>query len=361
MTDPSAPLPTGATVGIIGGGQLGRMLALAASRFGYRVVVLEPTPDCPAAQVANHQLVAPYGDGDALAELADRCDVVTYEFENVPLDAARRLEPLVPLRPGPEALRVAQDRLTEKRYLRSVGLGTAPFAAIDGSDDVAPALAEVGLPAIVKTRRLGYDGKGQLRLDGDRHDRPAPAEVFDQLGGVPLIVEGFVDFEREISVVAARSVAGEIRAFAPAANEHEGGILRRSVVPAGVAPDTVALAQAAAADLLQSLDYVGVIGLELFVLADGSILANEFAPRVHNSGHWTELACPTDQFEQHIRAVTGHRLGDQAERPCEMVNLIGDDLDRWPELVADGGWRVHLYGKPEVRPGRKMGHATRLR
>lgn len=349
------PLPTGSTVGIIGGGQLGRMLALAAARFGYRVVVLEPGADCPAAQVANRHLVASYDDPEALDALVELCDVVTYEFENVPLAAARSLVTRVPVRPGTEALRVAQDRLVEKEFLRGIGLATAPSAPIGQVDDVGPVLGAVGFPAIVKTRRLGYDGKGQIRLDepGDH------AAIFDELGGVPLLAEGFVDFDCEISVVVARSLTGEVRTFPPARNEHEGGILRRSVVPAQVSPDTITAAEQAATTLIRALDYVGVLGLELFVTADGSILANEFAPRVHNSGHWTEVACPVDQFEQHVRAITGHALGDPTAQPCEMVNLIGDEVDRWTELTADR-WRVHLYGKDEARPGRKMGHATRL-
>ena len=352
------PLPTGATVGIIGGGQLGRMLALAAARFGYRIVVLEPGVDCPTAQVANRHLVAPYDDLEALTELAELCDVVTYEFENVPLAAARTLATQVTLRPGPEALRVAQDRLIEKEYLHSIGLATAAYAPISHSEDVGPVLGAIGYPSIVKTRRLGYDGKGQVRLHAPP---PPPDDLFQHLGGVALIAEGFVEFTSEISVVVARSTTGEIRSFTPAANEHEGGILRRSVVPAPVDEATLGAAHEAGAALVESLDYVGVLGLELFVLDDGSLLANEFAPRVHNSGHWTELACPTDQFEQHIRAITGHPLGPVEARPCEMVNLIGDDIDRWTDLVANGNWQVHLYGKDETRDGRKMGHATRLR
>ena len=353
-----SPLPTGSTVGIIGGGQLGRMLALAAARFGYRVTVLEPGADCPTAQVANRHLAAPYDDADALADLAETCDVVTYEFENVPLTAARTLATKVSLRPGPEALRVSQDRLLEKEYLRALGLATAAYAPISGNEDVGPVMGAIGVPSIIKTRRLGYDGKGQLHLD---EGSEIPDHLYDHLGGVPLLAEGLVDFTTEISVVVARSLTGEVASFTPAANEHRDGILRRSVVPAPVPDRTLTAARAAAASLIDSLDYIGVLGLELFVLDDGSILANEFAPRVHNSGHWTELACPTDQFEQHIRAITGHPLGDVEAQPCEMVNLIGDDVDGWSDLVAAGGWRVHLYGKDEVRPDRKMGHATRLR
>jgi 5-(carboxyamino)imidazole ribonucleotide synthase len=304
--------------------------------------------------------------------------VVTYEFENVPDTAAAALSARTVLRPGAEALRISQDRLVEKEFLVAVGLDTAPFAPLDRLDDadrLADAMAAVapGGPdrdhtegaehpvAIVKSRRFGYDGKGQLRLrPGDGPPTPDGLARSGLEASTPSIVEGFVEFEREISVVVARSVDGAIRSFPPAHNQHRDGILRSSTVPAGVAPHTVDAANRAAHRLVEALDYVGVLGLELFVLPDGSVLANEFAPRVHNSGHWTELAARTDQFEQHIRAITGHGLGDTTARACEMVNLIGDEVDRSADLVAAGTWRVHLYGKGEVRPGRKMGHATRL-
>ncbi len=356
------PLEPGATIGLVGGGQLGRMLAMAAARFGYRVVILEPAADCPAAQVANRHLVAGYDDRAALTELAQICDVVTYEFENVPDSTAELLAERVALYPPPNALTVAQDRLTEKEFLTATGLATAPFATISSPEDVRAALATVGLPAIVKTRRLGYDGKGQVRIEALSPDEVDGQELFERLGRVPLIAEGFIDFTCEISVVAARSMTetgAEVRAFEPARNDHDGGILRRSTVPAGVSPATITAAIEAAARVLEALDYVGVLGLELFVTADGAIVANELAPRVHNSAHWTELACVTDQFEQHIRAISGHRLGDPTARPCEMVNLIGDEVEQAPDLAAEG-WRVHLYGKADARPGRKMGHATRL-
>lgn len=350
------PLDAGATIGIVGGGQLARMLAMAAARLGYRTVVLDPAAPCPAAQVANEQIVARYDETDALDQLASRCDVITYEFENVPESAASLLARLRPLRPNSEALAVSQDRLAEKIFFASIGIPTAPYHPVDSQDDVADALAQLDGRAILKTRRLGYDGKGQLRLEG-----VAPADAFAALGSVPLIAEGVVDFVTEISVIVARSLDGDTCCFEPARNEHRDGILASSIVPSGQPKDVVAAAQQAAIELVTALDYVGVLGLELFVLGDGRIVANEYAPRVHNSGHWTELACVTDQFEQHILAITGHPLGTTAERPCEMINLIGSDVDRIPELLAAGDWRVHLYGKLEVRPGRKMGHATRLR
>lgn len=349
-----APLPTGSTIGILGGGQLARMLAMAAARLGYRTVVLDPADPCPAAQVCDRQIVGAYDDPKALDELAEVAEVVTYEFENVPAEAARRLSERVPLHPNERALATSQDRLGEKRFLQSVGIATAPFEAVSDLASVDAAVASLGGEAIIKTRRFGYDGKGQLRLAG-----PATAEQLSELGSDALIAEGIVPFVAEISVIAARSADGDVRCFEPARNTHTDGILIRSEVPAGFDADVVERACAHATTLITALDYVGVLGLELFVLDDGAIVANEYAPRVHNSGHWTELACSVDQFEQHIRAITGQPLGDPTAAPCEMINLIGDDVERVPELLADGAWRVHLYGKAEVRAGRKMGHATR--
>ncbi len=350
----------GSTIGIIGGGQLGRMLAMAAGRLGHPVIVLEPSDPCPAAQVANSHIVAAYDDPNALAELVDRCDVVTYEFENVPAPSAALIEERhrdggPPLRPSARALEVSQDRLVEKQFLQQIGLSVAPFRAVDSQQDVVDAVEALGGRAILKTRRFGYDGKGQVRVDG-----AAPANAFEQLGSAPSIAEGFVDFDLEISVIVGRSLHGDIRTFAPAHNEHINGILSRSTVPAPVSEIVLDAARAAGRQLARELEYVGVLGLEMFVMSDGELVANEFAPRVHNSGHWTELACSVDQFEQHIRAITGESLGATGGRACVMDNLIGDDVDRVPALLEEGSWRVHLYGKEEVRPGRKMGHATKL-
>jgi 5-(carboxyamino)imidazole ribonucleotide synthase len=356
MTMPLAP---GATIGIIGGGQLGRMLAMAAARLGYRTLVLEPAADCPAAQAANRQIAAAYDDPDALAELARECAVVTYEFENVPVAAATALAADVAVLPPPRALEVAQDRLTEKAALNAMGISTARFVPVDDDDDLARGLEAFGGSGVLKTRRLGYDGKGQ-RVFRDAAASEARG-AFAALGGRPLILEALVPFEREISVIAARGADGQIASYDPAENVHRRGILHTSTVPASASPAALAAARGAAATILDGLGYVGVLGVEFFVLSDGGLLVNEIAPRVHNSGHWTEAACCVSQFEQHIRAVAGLPLGDTARHSdCVMENLIGDDIARVPALLAEEGVALHLYGKAEARPGRKMGHFTRL-
>lgn len=355
----SAPLSPGSTIGIIGGGQLGRMLAMAGARLGYRIVVLEPQADCPAAQVANRQIVAAYDDPAALDELARACDVVTYEFENVPVVAAQHLAKSVPVYPPARALEVSQDRLAEKTFLNGIGIQTAAFRPVENDQDLAAGLAAFGGSGILKTCRMGYDGKGQLVF------RNMTTGGFDgtcaSLGNVPLILESFVAFEHEMSVIAARGTDGSISVYDPAENVHRDGILHTSTVPAAISEGTAETARQAAHKILSALDYVGVIGIEFFVLADGSLLANEMAPRVHNSGHWTEAACVISQFEQHMRAVAGLPLGDaNRHSDCVMQNLIGDDVDQVPALLSEPDVAVHLYGKAEARPGRKMGHFTRL-
>ncbi|WP_111563351.1 5-(carboxyamino)imidazole ribonucleotide synthase [Rhizobium sp.] len=346
------------TIGIIGGGQLGRMLAMAAARLNFRTIILEPQADCPAAQVANRQIVAAYDDPAALEELATVCDVVTYEFENVPVSAAEALAQTVPVYPPPKALEAAQDRLVEKRFINDCGIPTAKFHAIDSQADLEAALADFGGQGVLKTRRLGYDGKGQkvFRSAADSADG-----AFAELGSVPLILESFVAFEREISVIAARATDGSVACYDPAENVHRNGILHTSTVPASITDATAAAAREAAEKILTTLGYVGVIGIEFFALADGSLIANEMAPRVHNSGHWTEAACVISQFEQHIRAVSGLPLGN-ADRhsDCVMQNLIGDDILDLPDWLKRRDTLVHLYGKTESRPGRKMGHVTTL-
>ncbi len=345
------------TIGIIGGGQLGRMLAMAASRLNFRTVILEPQPDSPALQLANRQIVGAYDDEAALAELAGACDVVTYEFENVPVGAARFLEALKPVHPPAGALEVAQDRLTEKTFLNRAGIPTADFRAVDSQADLEAALAEFGGSGVLKTRRLGYDGKGQMVF------RPGndPAGAYDRLGAVPLILESFVDFAGEVSVIAARGADGTVRCYDPAENVHRNGILFTSTLPAAISSETAEAARTAAERLLAALDYVGVIGIEFFVARDGGLIANEIAPRVHNSGHWTEAACVISQFEQHIRAVAGLPLGDPVRHSdCVMQNLIGDEIHDVARWAAEPDVLVHLYGKTEPRPGRKMGHVTRL-
>ena len=346
------------TIGIIGGGQLGRMLAMAAARLNFRTVILEPQADCPAAQVANEQIVAAYDDPAALDRLATACDVVTYEFENVPVGAAEHLARTVAVYPPPRALEVAQDRVTEKQFLNGCGIETARFHSIDSQDDLERALADFAGKGVLKTRRLGYDGKGQRVFRGP-DDRPEGA--FEALGGVPMILESFVAFEREVSIIAARGTDGSIACFDPAENIHRNGILHTSTVPAHIGDDTAEAARLAATAILTALGYVGVIGVEFFVGTDGALIANEIAPRVHNSGHWTEAACVVSQFEQHIRAVASLPLSDGARHAdCVMQNLIGDDIDDVPAWLAKPNALVHLYGKTEARPGRKMGHVTWL-
>ena len=349
---------TGKTIGIIGGGQLGRMLAMAAARLNFRTIILEPQTDCPAAQVASEQIVAAYDDAAALADLAKRCDVVTYEFENVPVAAAENLAKAVAVYPPPKALEMAQDRLTEKRFINGCGIPTARFHAVDSQSDLEAALADFGGLGVLKTRRLGYDGKGQRVY---RSATDSAEGGYAVLGSVPLILESFVSFEREISIIAARGIDGTVACYDPAENVHRNGILHTSTLPSGISEETAAAAREAAEKILTALGYVGVIGIEFFALADGSLIANEMAPRVHNSGHWTEAACVISQFEQHIRAVTGLPLGNVSRHSdCVMTNLIGDDILSVPDWLRCDDVLVHLYGKTESRPGRKMGHVTQL-
>jgi len=355
----SQPLAPGATIGIVGGGQLGRMLAMAAARLGYFTVVLEPDEECPAGDVASHLIVAAYDDGRALEQLAKFSDVVTYEFENVPVMAARSLADRVPLYPSAEALETAQDRLAEKIFLNTIGIPTAPFISVNTDEELAQGLARFNGNGVLKTRRLGYDGKGQRVFRGAR---PGDAEgVVAAMGGVPLILEGLISFEREISIIAARALDGALAAYDPSENLHRNGILHQSKVPAAISDETAETAREAAYAILSALDYVGVIGVEFFVLGDGSLLVNEMAPRVHNSGHWTEAACTISQFEQHIRAIAGLPLGSTTRHSdCIMENLIGAEQERAPALLTEPNLLLHLYGKAEARPGRKMGHFTRI-
>lgn len=354
MTEPLAP---GATIGILGGGQLGRMLSMAAARLGFKVHIYEPGANPPAGETAAMLTTASYDDTEALEAFAASVDVVTYEFENVPAEALDRIEAKVAIRPNRRALAVSQDRLDEKTYLNEIGLRTAPFA--DVTDDpavLAQAIAQVGTPAILKTRRLGYDGKGQARLK-NAHGGP---EALAAMNGAPAILEGFVDFDREISVIAARGTDGQIACFEPGENVHKDGILHTTRVPAAISPEVRERAFGIAGTILAALDYVGVIGVELFE-KDGTLIVNEIAPRVHNSGHWTEAGAVIDQFEQHIRAVAGWPLVDPIRHSdVEMTNLIGDDVDQVPQIAGETGARLHLYGKAETRAGRKMGHVTRI-
>lgn len=337
------------TVGILGGGQLGRMLSAAASRLGLRCHIFEPGA-APAGDVAWRVTTAPYEDEAALRAFADSVDVITYEFENVPTSALDLLESLRPIRPGRRALAVSQDRLTEKTFLTDIGLTVAPFADVPDQGALDDAIARIGRPSILKTRRMGYDGKGQVRIG------EGPADWT----GAPSVLEGFVNFTAEISVIIARGTDGQVAAFDPGLNVHEGGILRTTTVPCGLPGRVTTDAVLIAARIANALDYVGVLGVELFVTPEG-LIVNEIAPRVHNSGHWTQAGCAVDQFEQHIRAVAGLPLGD-GKRHVDVVmeNLIGDDMDRVPALLAQPRTQVHLYGKGQARPGRKMGHVNRI-
>nr|WP_111300983.1 5-(carboxyamino)imidazole ribonucleotide synthase [Paracoccus saliphilus] len=338
------------TIGILGGGQLGRMLSVAASRLGLRCHIFEPGA-APAGDVAWRVTNAPYEDEAALREFALSVDVITYEFENVPTSALDLLESIRPIRPNRRALAVSQDRLTEKTFLNDIGLTTAPFADVPDQAALEGAIAQIGRPSILKTRRMGYDGKGQVRIGKDGQA---------DWTGAPSVLEGFVAFTAEISVIIARGADGQVAAFDPGLNVHEGGILRTTTVPSGqparVSTDAVLIA----ARIANALDYVGVLGVEMFVTPQG-LIVNEIAPRVHNSGHWTQAGCAVDQFEQHIRAVASLPLGD-GKRHADVVmeNLIGDDMDRVPDLLRAPRTQVHLYGKGEARPGRKMGHVNRI-
>ena len=354
MTD---PLPLDSTIGILGGGQLGRMLSVAASRLGYRTHIFEPGANPPAAHVADRVTTAAYDDTAALTAFADQVDIITYEFENIPTAALDLLETHCPIRPGREALRVSQDRLVEKTFLRDLGLATAPFAPVASRDELSAALQSTGTPAILKTRRFGYDGKGQARIDSPQSADAAYRDMAD----APAILESFVDFSREVSVIAARGLQGDVACFDPGENEHHQGILRTTTVPATLTASQRIGAVLLASQILNALDYVGVMGVELFV-TDSGLIVNEIAPRVHNSGHWTQNGCAVDQFEQHIRAITGHPLGDgRRHADVVMQNLIGNDMDKVPALMRQPDTALHLYGKAETKPGRKMGHVNRIR
>ena len=359
MAGANFPLPPGSTIGILGGGQLGRMLALAAARLGFDVAVLAPKPDAPDARVAARTLRADYVDETALKALSELADVITFEFENVP---ARALEVLASLgaqvAPGARALAVAQDRVEEKRFINGCGVATVAWREIESASDIAEAAAAVGgLPALLKTRREGYDGKGQVWI----RDLAQAEAAFVATGSAPAILEGRADFVRELSVIAARGRHGEVACYPVGENRHAEGILRTTLAPAPGWREAQAQAETIARTLLDRLDYVGVLGVELFELADGSMLVNEMAPRVHNSGHWTQDGCLCDQFEQQIRAVAGWPLGPtDARAPILMENLIGSEIDRWRDLAREPNARLHLYGKGEARPGRKMGHVNRV-
>ncbi len=350
------PLKTGATIGILGGGQLGRMLSVAAARLGFKTHIFEPGENPPAGDVAHTVTTAPYDDHAALTAFANAVDMITYEFENIPTAALDVLEKTKPIHPNRRALATSQDRIIEKEFLSSLGLKVAPFSKINSLSDLQTAVKTIGTPAILKTRRFGYDGKGQARI-------MAPNDVetgFADMADAPSVLEGFVNFSLEISIIAARGPSGEIACFDPGENVHRNGILHTTTIPARISNAQSTDAVLLAARILNELDYVGVLGVELFVTPQG-LIVNEFAPRVHNSGHWTQNGCVVDQFEQHIRAIAGWPLGDgKRHNDVVMENLIGDDMDRVNELAREPNTALHLYGKADVKNGRKMGHINRI-
>jgi 5-(carboxyamino)imidazole ribonucleotide synthase len=354
-------LSPGSTIGILGGGQLGRMLALAAAQLGFKTHIFAPEADSPAFDVAAARTIASYAHEEALTAFAKSVDVATYEFENIPVATVEFLSSLVPVRPGAKALACAQDRVNEKMLARELGAMTADFASVDSYGELLARIEQIGTPSILKTRRLGYDGKGQAKILKPEDAKDAWAAMRDQ----PSILEGFVSFQSEVSVIAARGLDGNFHAFDVTENEHRNHILHRSVAPARIKPQAASEAIGIAKRIAERLDYVGVFAIEFFALdfARKEVLyINEMAPRVHNSGHWTQNGAATSQFEQHIRAVAGWPLGSTAlvSAGAEMINLIGDDINDWEKLAAQSGTYLHHYGKREARPGRKMGHVNRV-
>jgi len=350
-------LPPGSVIGILGGGQLGRMMAMAAARLGYRCHILDPHESPCAADVSSNFTRAAYDDVTALRRFAEQCDVVTYEFENIPVEPLAVLGDK--LAPSTRSLEVAQDRAAEKRFLESCGARIAPWRDVDGAADIKAALKALGSPILLKSRRYGYDGKGQAWV----HRAEEAESAWEAIGRQPAVAEAKMSFGAEFSLILARGSNGETSAFPPTRNHHEGGILRTSTVPAGPAIDPMtgeAIAMAKAIE--DALGHIGVLTVEFFACAEGPIV-NEIAPRVHNSGHWTIEGAQTSQFEQHLRAILGLPLGDPSlvSAGAKMENLIGADVDRWADFVAEPGAHLHLYGKGEARPGRKMGHVTRLK
>ncbi len=353
-------LAPGGTIGILGGGQLGRMMALDAAKLGYRCHIFCPDSPSPAGDVSAAETTAAYEDKAALEGFAEAVDLVTYEFENVPAATAAFLAERLAVRPGPKVLEICQNRGREKNFLRGLGIGTAPFALVATEADLEAAVAQIGLPAVLKTTELGYDGKGQRMLR-----RPEDvAEGFRQLGGEAgreLVLEGFVDFSYEASVIVARNPSGALASYPLVENRHRNHILKETHVPAPATPETATTAERIARTIAEGLALEGLIGVELFVTPKGEILVNEMAPRPHNSGHWTMDAAVTPQFEQCIRAVCNLPLGStEALGPAVMTNLLGEEADDWLSLLSDPRAKLHLYGKAEARAGRKMGHVNRL-
>ncbi|ODA67530.1 N5-carboxyaminoimidazole ribonucleotide synthase [Methyloligella halotolerans] len=355
----SEMLPPGGTIGILGGGQLGRMLAVAASRLGLKVRIYADGPDSPAAQFAEEAMIGAYDDEAKIAEFGQGVDVVTCEFENVSAGALDAAAKGARVAPPARAFAITQDRLLEKQFVQELGISVAPFAQVDTAEDLRAALETLGTPALLKTRRFGYDGKGQVVVR-----KPGDAEAaMEEIGNQPAILEGFVKFDREVSVVVARALDGTLGFYDVAENHHQDGILSSSRVPASIDGDCTYNAREIAGKIATALEHVGVLCVEMFHCEGerNALVVNEIAPRVHNSGHWTIDGCQASQFENHIRAIAGWPLGPTGRHSnAVMINLIGHDVDRWAELAADERVALHLYGKADTRPGRKMGHYTKI-
>ena len=350
-------LAPGSTIGIMGGGQLGRMTALAAARLGYRCHVFADEDDSPAAQVCSAATVAEFTDHKALARFAAGIDIATFEFENIPAASVRLVSGLTPVLPRPEILEIAQDRLREKDFLRSVGVATAAYRGVSDPTALRLAMRDFGYPAVLKTVRLGYDGKGQVTLAPET----SAEEAWRRMGAELGIVESFVDFSCEISVIIARGGDGGWAVYPPVENQHVNHVLDTTIAPARLPKETATRAEAIARHIAEELDLVGVLAVEMFVTRGGGLLVNEIAPRPHNSGHWTIDACVTSQFEQLVRAICGLPLGSvEHHSDAVMKNLLGSDVEKWRDALNDPLAKVHLYGKTEIQPGRKMGHVTRL-
>ncbi|MBT7612803.1 MAG: 5-(carboxyamino)imidazole ribonucleotide synthase [Alphaproteobacteria bacterium] len=357
MTDRFKVVPPGGTIGIVGGGQLGRMAALCAAAMGYRCHIFCPDTDSPAAQVSAKATVASYDDADALDRFAASVDVITYEFENLPTASFAQMDAITPVRPHWRCLETTQHRVTEKDFINALGISTAPYRQVTSADELDAALDALGRPAVLKTTRMGYDGKGQVMIGPDL----TAQDAWDAMGGGEGILEGYVDFEREVSAIVARGLDGSTACFDVVDNVHQNHILAETRAPSTIPPALAERAQEIACKLSDAFDMAGLLAVEMFVTTTGELLVNELAARPHNSGHWTIDACHASQFEQFIRAVAGLPLGDPSRHSdAVMENLLGDGIDAWASLLAEPNAKLHLYGKAEARPGRKMGHVTRV-
>ena len=347
------PIPPNSVIGIFGGGQLGRMTAAAAAHLGYQTCVFCDSDDEPAAQIATHLVLADYDDEEALQTFAEICDVVTLEFENVPVAALDVIEKTIPVRPNRKVLEVTQARLMEKDFARKNGFQTAPYAAVKSVADLEKAVAEIGAPAVLKTNRFGYDGKGQVKINADTN----LAEAWESLQTDEAILEGFITFEKEVSIIIARNPSGDVKFFPVTENKHENHILSESIVPTQVDAAQLENVHTSLKKLAEDMDLCGLLAIEFFVCKNGEFLLNEMAPRPHNSGHWTMDGCVTSQFEQLVRAVCDLPLGDtNPHGRAVMKNILGPDDQDWEKILQDGQAKLHLYGKLESKPGRKMGH-----